>query len=232
MKKIGIVGGLGPASTIDYYREIINMYRTVKGDDVYPEIVIDSVNMGEMVGAIKEGAYDAVAKQLLKSISNLKAAGADFGAIASNSPHIVWDIMKDSFPIPMISITCAVCDYIAGKGYKKVLILATEFTMRNGLYSRVLSESGIDWVLPSDEDITILGNIIYPNLENAIVIYEDKLKMIAIAEKYIKEFGADSVLLGCTEIPLMIKPGDVSVPVINSTEIHIAKICEKLLGDS
>ncbi len=232
MKKIGIVGGLGPASTIDYYREIIEIYRNAKGEDVYPEIVIDSVNMGELVGAIKDGALDAVAAQLMKSISNLKAAGADFGAIASNSPHIVWDMMKDNMPIPMISITEAVSDYIAEKGYKKVLILATEFTMRNGLYSRVLTEKGIDWVLPDEEDITILGNIIYPNLENAIVIYEDKLKMIAIAEKYIKECGADSVLLGCTEIPLMIKQGDVSVSVINSTEIHIAKICDTLLKDS
>ncbi len=228
MKKLGIVGGLGPASTIDYYRDIIEICRKAQGEDFYPEIVIDSVNMTDMVNAIKEGAFDAVAMQLLKSISNLKAAGADLGAISANSPHIVWDMLKDKTPIPLISITDAVCDHINEKGYKKVLILATEFTMRNGLYNKVLTERGIDWVLPEDKDITILGNIIYPNLENGIVIHEDKQKMIAIAEKYIKS-GADSVLLGCTEIPLMIKPGDVTVPVINSTEIHTAKICERLL---
>lgn len=109
------------------------------------------------------------------------------------------------------------------------MIFATKFTMKNGLYSNALTKRNINWILPNEKDIEILRDIIYPNLENGIVIKEDKTKMINIAEKYIQKYDADSILLGCTEIPLMIKSNDVSVPVINTTEIHIEKICEFLM---
>ncbi|MEA4926995.1 MAG: amino acid racemase [Syntrophomonadaceae bacterium] len=229
MKKVGLVGGLGPASTIDYYREIVEIYRKEKGDDNYPAIVIDSINMGELVRGIESQNFNDVARQLLNSVANLAQAGASFAAIASNSPHVVWDLIKDRASIPLISIVDATCDRIIRQNYNKVLIFATKFTMKNGLYSTALSKRNINWVLPNEEDIEILGNIIYPNLENGIVIEQDKQKMVGIAEKYIKQHGADSILLGCTEIPLMIKPGDVSVPVINTTEIHIEKICAMLM---
>ena len=228
--KLGIVGGLGPASTIDYYREIIESYRRVRGEDNYPEIVIDSVNMGELVMGIRQHDYEKVAGLLLSSISNLEKAGADFIAIASNSPHIVWDKIKDKTPVMLVSIIDAVCDYIIVHNFRRVLVFATEFTMKNGLYSNALSKRNVEYILPSDEDIKVLGSIIYPNLENGIVLKKDKEKMIAIAEKYIKLNTADSILLGCTEIPLMIKPADVSVPVINSTKIHIDKICDILIN--
>lgn len=229
MKKVGIVGGLGPASTIDYYRDIIDDYRKIYGDDNYPELVVDSINMSKVVEKIVEKDYESVAKQILLSISNLKNAGAEFAAIASNTPHIAWDLIKNESPIPLISIIDATCDYIIENKYKKVLIFASKFTMKNGLYNAALSARGIDWILPEEEDIEILGDIIYPNLENGIVIAEDKEEMIRVAEKYIKQYGADSLLLGCTEIPLMILPGDVSVPVINTTKIHIDRIGKKLV---
>lgn len=228
--KLGIVGGLGPASTIDYYRDIIENYRGVKGEDNYPEIVIESVNMGELIIGIRQHDYEKVAMLLLSSISNLEKAGADVVAIASNSPHIVWDLIKDKAPVPLISIIDAVCDYIVLQNFRRVLVFATEFTMNNGLYSNALSKRNIEYVIPSGEDINILGDIIYPNLENGIVIKKDKEKMIAIAEKYIKLNSADSILLGCTEIPLMITPEDVSVPVINSTKIHIDKLSGILIN--
>lgn len=229
MKKVGIVGGLGPASTIDYYKDIIDIYRNEYGDDHYPEIVIDSINMNQIINGISSQDYDSVVAYLLKSISNLEKAGATFAAIASNTPHIVWDRIVNKVSIPLISIIDATCDYIAHNNYKKVLIFVTKFTMKNGLYNNALSNRDIDWILPNEEDIEILGNLIYPNLENGIVIEEDKKKMISIAEKYISRFHADSLLLGCTEIPLMIKPNDVSVPVINTTEIHIQRICDAIM---
>lgn len=229
MKKVGIVGGLGPASTIDYYRDIIDNYRKVYGDDVYPKIVIDSVNMKEITSRIEMKNYNEVADLILENIENLQKAGADFAVIASNSPHIAWNLMKDRVTIPVISIIDATCDYIVEQKYRKVLIFATKFTMKNGLYSNALNTRNIEWVLPSEGDIDILGDIIYPNLENGIVIEEDKQKMINIAEKYIQNNECDSILLGCTEIPLMIKENDVSVPVINTTKIHIESVGKMLL---
>jgi aspartate racemase len=135
--------------------------------------------------------YGDVARQLLESIGNLKNAGADFAAIASNSPHIVWDLIKDSSPIPLVSIVDAACEHIIRHNFKNVLIFATKFTMKNGLYNKALSDRGIDWILPDEADIETLGDIIYPNLENGIVLEADKRKMIRIAEKYIEHKGAD-----------------------------------------
>ena len=107
---------------------------------------------------------------------------------------------------------------------KKIVVFATAWTLKSGLYANALQNAGITPIVPNDEDIELLGNLIYPNLENGIVIPEDKEKMIDLAEKYIKGNSADSLLLGCTEIPLMIKENDVSVPVINTTKIHIKAI--------
>lgn len=226
MRKAGIVGGLGPASTIDYYREIIENFRKAHGQDVYPELVIDSVNMHELVSAVEVGDYNTVAEMLIKSVGNLQRAGADFAAISANTPHIAWDKIIDRVDIPLLSIIEATCDFVVKKKYKNVVVFGTKFTMRNGLYSNALKERGINAITPDDADIEQLGDIIYPNLENGIVIPKDKKTMIAIAEKYIHEYHADALLLGCTEIPLMIKEGDVTVPVIDTVKIHVSAIGE------
>ena len=225
MTKAGIIGGLGPASTIDYYHDIVENYRKKYGDDSYPELIIYSVDMHEIVSLIENQKYEELANIIIKKVSMLGKAGADFVAIASNSPHIAWKYIDGKTDIPVVSIIEATCNCIKEQNFKKVLIFATEFTMKNGLYSEALEKHQIDYILPEDRDISILGNIIYPNLENAIVIAEDKQCMIDIAEKYISKYSCDALLLGCTEIPLMIKPGDVSVPVIDTTKIHVEKIC-------
>lgn len=229
MKKLGIVGGLGPASTIDYYKGIIEQYTKAFGNDNYPAIVIDSVNMKEIVERIALYDYEGVAECISKSIACLEKAGAEFAAIASNTPHIAWKYFEEQTTIPIISIIQETCHDIKEKQYRKVLIFGTKYTMKNGLYSDALTEYGLNWVLPSEEDIEILGNIIYPNLENGVVIPEDKQHMIEIAETYIEKFGCDSLLLGCTEIPLMIKEGEVSVPLINTTQIHIDALAKLLI---
>ncbi|MDO5560829.1 MAG: amino acid racemase [Oscillospiraceae bacterium] len=228
MKKAGIIGGLGPASTIDYYNGIINFWISKHGADCYPEIVIDSLNMNKVVSCVENTQYNELADIIIDSTEHLKNAGADFAAIASNTPHIAWDKFADKTCIPVISIIDAVCSYVTEKKYNKVLIFATAFTMKNGLYDKALNSRGIPCITPSGEDIDSLGSIIYPNLENGIVIKDDKQKMIQIAQKYIDRYSCDALLLGCTEIPLMIKPGDVTVPLINSTQIHIDRICAEL----
>lgn len=226
MKKIGLMGGLGPASTVDYYLGLIEKTRSNYGEDIYPEIVIDSVDMNEHMEAFESSNYEKIGKLILESLENLKNAGARVGAITANTEHIVWERIHRRFPLPVISIIDATVDEIKRCGYKRVLVFGTEFTLRSGLYKNSLLQNGITAIIPSDDDITLLGSLIYPNLENGIVIEEDRQKMIAMAEKYIREQKADAMILGCTEIPLAIKPGDVSVATINTTEIHINAIFE------
>lgn len=228
MSTVGIIGGLGPASTVDYYRGITDGYRAIHGNDSYPELLVLSVNMREVVGLVCEERYDTLAHKLAGYAARLQAAGADCVAIASNTPHIVLERLRALSPLPVLSILDAVCDEITRRGYQRVLILATEWTMRNGLFARAFGARGIGFVTPSDADITALGRLIYPNLENGIVIPADKQRMREIAQSYIDRAGCDAVLLGCTEIPLMLCDGDVSAPLVNSTQLHIQQILAQI----
>ncbi|MGN0611446.1 MAG: aspartate/glutamate racemase family protein [Ruminiclostridium sp.] len=226
MKKIGLMGGLGPASTVEYYTGLVDLALS-EHNNAYPKIIIDSVDMAEHTKYFDERNYDKIAELIIDSLNVLKGGGAQIAAITANTEHIVWDRIKDRLPLETISIVDAVIDECIAKGYKRIVVFATEWTLRSGLYSDKLSKAGIIPTVPCDEDITILGKLIYPNLENGIVIPEDKVKMTALAEKYIDCANADALLLGCTEIPLMIKGGDVSVPIIDSTKIHIKAIYDR-----
>lgn len=224
MKKIGLMGGLGPASTVEYYLNLVKLCQKNLGEDVYPRIVIDSVDLGLHTEYFNRQDYQTIGDFIYESLVSLKNAGAELAAITANTEHIAWDYIKDRLPLPTISIVDTAIDEIKRKGYKKVLVFATLWTLQSGLYEKAILEAGLSPVVPSKEDQIILGKLIYPNLENGIVIPEDKEKMIALAEKYIQENEAEALLLGCTEIPLMIKDGDVSVPLIDTTKLHIQAI--------
>ena len=224
MKKIGLVGGIGPASTVDYYLGLIERCRAEFGENVYPEIVIDSVSLTTATDFLAQNDFDGNAQLMLKSLAGLKAAGAEIAAITANTEHIVWDRISDKFQLPVVSIVEATAAEILRKGYRKVLILGTIFTMKSGLYEKPLAERGITPILPTDEDKEKIANLFFPNLENGIVVPEDKVKMLEIVGRYVREKGADAVLLGCTELPLMIKEGDLDVPLLNTTRIHLNAI--------
>lgn len=224
MKKIGLVGGIGPASTVEYYLGIIKKCRTEQKGNVYPEIVIDSVNMLQHDNALAENDYDKLAHYLLRSLFNLKAAGAEVAAITANTEHIVWEMIHRKFPLPVINIVEATIREINRKGFKRVLVFGTMFTLKSKLYENALNKQGITAIIPSGNDISAIGSLIYPNMENGIIIPADKQKLVKLAEKYISEKDADSIMLGCTELPLAITHSDVSVPVLNTTEIHINEI--------
>ncbi len=227
MKKIGLVGGIGPASTVEYYLGIIKKCRIEQRGNIYPEIVIDSVNMLQHDKALAENDYDKLAQYLLRSLSNLKAAGAELAAITANTEHIVWNMVHSKFPLPVISIVEATIREIKRKGFKNVLVFGTMFTLKSKLYENALNNQGITAIIPSGNDISTIDSLIYPNMENGIIIPADKQKLVKMAEKYISEKNADSILLGCTELPLAITYCDVSVPILNTTEIHINEIYRK-----
>lgn len=231
MKKIGLVGGLGPASTVYYYLGLIKRCQSQNGADTYPKIVVDSADMSEHTEAFEKNDYDKICKLLLKSLADLKAAGAELAAITANTEHIVWNKICGRFPLPVISIVDAAVDEIKRGGYKRVLILGTEFTMRSGIYSEELKKCGIIPVIPDHNDMKLLGGLIYPNLENGIVIENDRKMIISLAERYIKAHKTDAVLLGCTELPLAVKSGDLSVPVLNTADIHINEIYTRAARD-
>lgn len=228
--KFGIVGGIGPASTLDYYDGLTKMHFDATGRCA--PLVIDSMDMYAMTDLFSKGDNEGVVSLLLSSVENLKSAGATVAAMASNTPHIVFDALVERSPLPLISIVDETCKYIAKSGYKRALILGTAFTMKSGLYSTALESYGISAITPSEEDIALIHSFIFPKLENGIVDPDDKAKMIAAAERYISEQRADCVVLGCTEIPLMIKEGDLTVPTVNTAAVHIDAIAEFMIKNS
>ena len=224
MKKIGIIGGIGPASTLDYYTGIIDGYRKKTGSDNYPEIIIYSINMTEMITLIEKDRWDNVTDMLTSTLKRLSNAGADIAVIASNTPHLVFDEISRQSPIPLISIVEETCNFIKAAGYQRVLTIGTLFTMKNGLYTKPLEKCGVSPLLPTEDEQSEIYSLFFPNLENGIVIPEDKEKMLVLVNQIIHNQNADSLLLGCTELPLMIKPGEMKIPVIDTVQIHIASI--------
>jgi len=228
MKKIGIVGGIGPASTLDYYSGIINGFRQKTGDDNYPEIIINSINMTEMLSYVSYKDWNSLVNLLLNSIENLAKAGAELAAIASNTPHIVFGEVQKQSALPLISIVEETCKYAQLKRCKKVVVIGTGFTMSNGLYNEALKKYNIAASVPSKEDQAAIHNIIFPKLEEGIVVPEDKQKMLAITERLLTEQNADGLILGCTELPLMIKDKDLDTLIFNTTQIHIESIVNSI----
>jgi len=224
MKKVGIIGGIGPVSTLDYYSGIISGVRAKTDCDDYPEIVIDSVNMTEMVSYVSNKNWDALVNMLLKSITHLANAGADFAAIASNTPHIVFDKVQKESVLPLISIVDATCAYVQRKGCKRVVVIGTRFTMSSGLYTDAFKKYDITAIVPSDNEQTVIHGIIFPKLEDGIVVPEDKKKMLRIARDLLSKHNADGLVLGCTELPLMIKDDDLDTQIFNTTQIHVDAI--------
>jgi len=229
MKKVGIIGGIGPASTLDYYKDIIDGYRAITQNNEYPKIIIESVNMTEMLGYLSQNLLDELVSFLLRSINNLAAAGADFAVIASNTPHIVFDEVNSQSQLPLVSIVDETCKYAQNIGCKRVVVLGTSFTMNSGLYTNAFGRYGIEALVPDIPNQNIVHNIIFPNLENGIVFPEDKKKMLKIADNIIKIKNADALVLGCTELPMMIKQNDIETVILNTTQIHIKSIIKNIL---
>jgi aspartate racemase len=226
---VGIVGGIGPESTIDYYKGIINGYRSLSNDVNYPRIIVNSINMTAMLTLIDNKDYSGVTSLLLNAIVALKAAGASFAVIASNTPHVVFDDIKACSPIPIISIVEVTCNQALSLGLKKLLLIGTRFTMQNHFYQDEFRRHGIALAIPSSVDQEIVHNIIFPELEEGIVIPEKKARLVALCNEIIDKEQCDGIILGCTELPLMLHDEEFNIKVLNTAQIHVKTIVNKLL---
>jgi len=225
MKKIGIIGGLGPESTIDYYKEIINTFKNESEDLNYPEIIIYSVNMSEFLGLMKEKKYDQVTAYLLEKIEGLKRAGAEFAVLSANTPHLLFDLLKEKSGIPLISIVEATCEECIKKGLKRPGLLGTGFTMEASFFPDVFKKHGIDVIMPDKEDKELINYKLFSEIELGIFKDDTRRILIRIIEKMVQEQHIDSLILGCTEFPLILKEAFYAgVPILNTTKIHVDAI--------
>ncbi|MTI96930.1 MAG: amino acid racemase [Firmicutes bacterium] len=230
MKKLGLVGGIGPASTLDYYKGIIDVFRMKTAEGNYPQIIIDSINLAEMYDLAAKKQWDLFTCRLVDSIKNLAAGGAEFAAMAANTAHIVFDEVKGKAPLPLISIVDETCKYALSKNCKSVVIFGTAFTMSSGLYTNAFTKYGIDAFIPTENEQKAIHDIIFPNLQEGIVLPEDKKTIMQIADRMIAEQKADALILGCTELPLIIKNDDLDALLLDTTQIHIEAIVDYMLS--
>lgn len=221
-KTIGILGGLSPESTITYYEYVTRTYHERFGDYGYPEILIHSVSFQEFMDWQKEDEWNRIAEKIIERIVSLHRGGADFGLIASNTMHVVFDEVQKRSPMPLISIIDATVEAIEEEGFDTVGLLGTAFTMSRNFYKKNLLRHSIRTLVPEAEDQEYINRVIYEELINGRVFPESRKGFLRII-KDLKKRGAQGVILGCTEIPLLIGEEDVDIKLFNTTIIHAEK---------
>ncbi|ACS33858.1 aspartate/glutamate racemase family protein [Thermococcus gammatolerans] len=222
MKKIGLIGGTTPESTCYYYRNYIRLSREKFGSFTFPELIIYSINFNEFLNA--PGGWEGRKKILINAAKALERAGAEIIALTANTPHIVFPDVQKAVSVPMVSIIDALIEEMKRRGVRKVLLLGTKTTMTAGFYKDALNRAGFEAVVPGREEIEEVNRIIFEEL--AFENFKNKPYLLSLVEKYRKERGIEGVILGCTELPLAIRPDDVSVEVFDTAEIHMRKLIE------
>jgi aspartate racemase len=228
MKRIGILGGTSPESTISYYERITHEYTRRFGDYSYPEILIYSVSFQTFVDWQQAGDWQAMAAEMIEIFRILAQAGAKIGLIAANTLHRVFDAVERESTIPLLHIADAAAEVIRAKGCRIVALLGTRYTMEGTFYQNRLSQHGIASITPNDQDREIVHSVIYDELTRGIIRPESRAKFIAIIDRLAKE-GAEGAVLGCTEIPLLVQDGDCSIPLFDTAAIHADAALERAL---
>ena len=231
MKKIGLVGGTGPESTVMYYKELNSKIDEATGGKNMPEIVIDSVNFRKAWELVSTEQYKELADYLSEKVNNLAKAGAEIITLTAATMHIVFDEIENDTKISLVSIPKAICDEVLEKGYKKVGLLGTIFTMEQDFMKKDLRMAGIDVVVPDKADREMVAKKIFEELEFGVVKESTLQEFNAIIAKMQNEHQIEAVVLGCTELPLILNDENCVLPCLDSVAIHIKKLIELGLGE-
>lgn len=229
MKKLGLIGGMGPESTIPYYHDIVYGVQEALGESVFPELTIESVNVFKVLGLCGEQKYDELTAYLMDAIHNLAKSGADFAALSANTPHIIFDRLKEQSPLPLISIVEATCEEAKRRGLKKIGLLGTIFTMTGEFFKSPFVQNGIAVIVPTESEMELVNEKISTELELGIVKDETLTAFQQIITRMRDEDGIEAIVLGCTELPLLLNDEVSPVSCLDTMQIHIQAIVETIL---
>lgn len=229
MKKLGLIGGIGPESTISYYKNIAYGIQKRVGKPFFPSLIIESVNVFHVLEMCDRKEYENLTDYLLKGINNLAAGGADFAAMTGNTAHIVFDELKALSPIPLVSIIESACDETKGQGLTNIGLLGTKATMDGDFFIKPFSDNNINVFTPSEEEKAYIGEKIETELEFGIINQETFSGFMDIAERMVTENHIQAIVLGCTELPLLFKDAKLPVKSLNTMEIHINTLINMIL---
>lgn len=231
MKILGIVGGIAPESTIEYYRLIVSTYRARRPDDSYPPLIINSIDLRKMINLIEANKLGEMTAYLLDEIHRLARAGADFALLASNTPHIVFEDLQRQSPLPLLSIVQSACEAAKAMGLKRVGLFGTRFTMQGRFYPEVFSRHGITLALPEPDDQEYIHNKYMSELINGIFLPETRAGLLAIVERLKEKTDIQGLILGGTELPLILRDAtDETIPFLDTTRIHVEAAVAQMLS--
>ncbi len=231
MKILGIIGGLGPESTVDYYQRIIALYRERTGDGSYPEFIINSVDLKKGLDFMDANDLTGMADYLLQGVGKLARAGADFGLISANTPHIVFDEVASKSPIPLISIVEATCAAAKARRLKKLGLFGTRFTMQGTFYPKVFSREGIELVAPDSTDQDYIHDKYLNELVPGKFLPETRAGLLAIVDRMKAKSDIDGLILAGTELPLILRDADhKGIPLLDTTKIHCQAAVAEMLS--
>ena len=222
MKIIGLIGGMSWESTVTYYQIVNETVKRELGGLHSAKVILYSVDFAEIEEYQAKGEWDKSARVLSQAAINLEKAGADFIVICTNTMHKVAPEIQKEISIPVIHIAEATAEELKKNGIMKVGLLGTKYTMTQEFYKSKLKEAGIAVVIPDEEGVTTVNDVIYKELCLGIISEQSKKKFVSVIEDLQRE-GAQGVILGCTEIGLLIGQEDTALPVFDTTQIHATK---------
>jgi aspartate racemase len=232
MKTLGIIGGIAPPSTIDYYRLLTTRYRARSPDGAHPSILIDSIDAQAFFKLLIAGDRAGIAATLLVELGRLARGGADVGIFASNSPHLVFDDVARQSPIPLISLVEETARVAEAQGLRRLGLLGARFTMEGGFYPEVFARRGMTVVVPEAEDLDYVHERYFSELVEGSFVDETRAGIAAVIERMRARDGIEAVILGGTELPLLFRdhPPATTVPMLDTTTIHVDSAIAWLLS--
>jgi aspartate racemase len=231
MKMLGIIGGLGPESTIDYYGKIIALYRERTRDGSYPQFIINSINLKKGLDFMDAGNLIGMSDYLVEEIRRLARAGADFGLISANTPHIVFDEVASRSPIPLISIVKATCVAAKALKLKQLALFGTRYTMRATFYPKVFSREGIELSVPDPDDQNYIHDKYLNELVSGKFLPETRAGLLAIVERIKAKSDIDGVILAGTELPLILRDAEYKgILFLDTSKIHCEAAVAEMLS--
>lgn len=231
MQTVGIVGGIAPESTVQYYRLVVALYRERKRDGSYPPVLINSIDMQRMLDYIAAGDLSGVTAYLTGEVEKLARAGADFALFASNTPHIVFDEVQQGTSIPLLSIVETACVAARDLNLRRVGLFGTRFTMQARFYADVFSQQGIDIVVPEPGVQEIIHQKYMGELVAGIYLPETRAQLLEIARRLQEREKIDGLVLGGTELPLLLHDVEESkIPFLDTTRIHVQAAVERIFS--
>ena len=224
MKKIGLVGGTGPESTLMYYKELNSRTDLLTNGTLMPDLSVESVNFRKAWEYVSTQQYDKLADYLSEKVENLTRSGAEIISLTAATMHIVFDEIEEKTKAKLVSIPKAIRDEAIEKGYKKVGLLGTIFTMEQDYMKKDLIETGIEVAVPEESDRKLAAKRIFEELEFGIVKESTLDEFNTIITKMKDRQGIEAVILGCTELPLLLNNNNCVLPCMDSVDIHINRL--------